>query len=200
MVGGLVLLIVIVAIGVLIWNIRRLTAAREATSAERMKAFLEQARTAAAVNPTATAAPAAVTSPTPLREAQPQALSGYTARVPLLSADQAALYALLKNGLPQHEIFIRMSLAAFMQPAGNLAGFAREVQERRLADAVVDFVVCDQSMQPVAAVQCDVRAGKAAEAAAFAAACVAATGMRWVEISPQALPRLDEIKQRVLGT
>jgi Protein of unknown function (DUF2726) len=93
----------------------------------------------------------------------------------------------------------RVSLIAFIQPAENLAGFAREAQERRLADAVVDFLVCDKSMKAVAAVQCGAPSGKAAQHSAFAAACVVSTGMRWVELPPNALPSREAVRATLLG-
>ena len=46
----------------------------------------------------------------------------------------------------------------------------------------VDYLICDQSLTPLVAIRC----GAAADSAAFAAACVAAAGVRWVEISPPA--------------
>ena len=117
----------------------------------------------------------------------------------LLDVEQTALYHLLKSALPEHAVFARVSLAAFIQPAENLSGFAREVQERRLNDVAVDFLVCDKSLKAVAAVQCGARSGKAADTLAFAAACVLSIGVRWVEMAPPALPRADEIRQRVVG-
>jgi hypothetical protein len=206
----LLAVLAVAVIAVFIWNYRRQTAAREAASAERMKAFLEQARASTAAHPAANpSAPAAAATATtaaataaaaPARAAQPLPLiSGFTARVPLLSEEQRALYALLKSGLPDHEVFARVSLAAFVQPVETITGFAREAQERRLADAVADFLVCDKSLKAVAAVLCGPRSGKAAETAAFAAACVESVGVRWVELSPPALPQAAEIKQRVLG-
>ncbi len=199
----LLLLLGVVVIAGFVWHFRRQAAAREAASAERMKAFVDQARAEAAgrqptapppADTTPAAAAAKVTRTTP---AVP--LSGFTLRAPLLDAQQQALYPLLKSALPDHEILSCVSLAAFIQCAENVTGFAREAQERRLADAVADFVVCDRAMNPLAAVQCGARSGKAAEKAAFAAACVAAIAVRWVEISPQALPRPDEIRAHVLG-
>lgn len=198
----LVLVAGVVVIGVFVWNYRRQAAAREAASAERMKAFLEQARAqagaradAAAPASAAAAAPAAAPAVAPLA---PPSLSGFALRAPLLGAEQRALYLLLKVGLPDHVIFACVSLAALVQSADHVAGFAREAQARRLADAVADFVVCDKSMKPVAAVQCGARSGKAAESATFAAACAASVGLRWVELSPQAFPRPDEIKTLLL--
>jgi len=197
----LVLLVIAAVIAGFVWNYRRQAAAREAASAERMKAFLEQSR-----GNNATAAPAAppdsvkdpVAKPAERHLKAPPNVTGYALRAPLLNSPQRTLFHLLRVGLPEHEVFACVSLAAFIQP-DNLTGFAREAQERRLADAVVDFVVCDKSMKAVVAVQCGARSGKAAENAAFAAACIASTGLRWVEISPDVLPQRDEIRQRVLG-
>jgi Protein of unknown function (DUF2726) len=209
MVIWLGLLLVVAIIVVFVWNYRRQTAARDAASAERMNAFMEQARGVAAANPAvadktavaATAPPPAGVSSAALGAKPPLPLvSGFKARAQLLSNEQRALHALLKSGLPDCEILAQVSLATFIQPAENLTGFAREAQERRLTDAVVDFLVCDQSMKALAGVQCGPRSGKAAETAAFAAACVLSTGIRWVEVAPLTLPRVDEIKRQVLGT
>lgn len=197
----LVLLVTAAVIAGFVWNYRRQAAARETASAERMKAFLEQSRSNNAAHPVVPSDSANEPVVKPIErdlKAQPN-VSGYTLRAPLLAPPQRTLFHLLKIGLPEHEVFACVSLAAFIQPAENLTGFAREAQERRLADAVVDFVVCDKSMKAVVAVQCGVRSSKAAENAAFAATCIASTGLRWVEISPDALPRRDEIRQRVLG-
>jgi hypothetical protein len=207
MVMWLVLLLGVVAIAVFVWNYRRQAAAREAASAERMKAFLDAARTNAPSHNSANAADAATreavitrtTAPARAVPLAPAAVSGFVPRAPLLNADQRALHGLLTHSLPDHEVLACVSLAAFIQPADTITGFAREAQQRRLADAVADFVVCDASMRAIAAVQCGARSGKAAESAAFAAACAVSTGVRWVEISPQTPPGAAEIRQRVLG-
>jgi hypothetical protein len=210
MVFWLVVLLAVVAIAVFVWNYRRQAAAREAASAERMKAFLDAARSNAPASDAASDAPAENNKATINRTAAGTAaaratpvaaatVSGYVPRTPLLTAEQRALHGLLKNSLPDHQVFACVSLAAFIQPADTVTGFAREAQQRRLADAVADFVVCDASLKAIAAVQCGARSGKAAESAAFAAACAASTGVRWVEISPQVLPDAADIRQRVLG-
>lgn len=54
-------------------------------------------------------------------------------------------------------------------------------------------------MKPLSAVQGYARIGKAAETAAFAAACVASTGLRWMEISPTAPPMPEDLRTLVLG-
>lgn len=199
----------VVVLAVLVWNYRRQAAAREAASAERMKALLDRTTGGAPVNPAvvqlqtpATAAPA------PLQSAvkpKPQVVSGFALRAQLMPADDMQIFHLLQSTLPQHEVFPRVSLTAFIQLAENLTGFAREAQERRLADAAVDFLICDKTLKPVAAVHCETgngsagRVDKAADMAAFTAACVASVGMRWVEISPGAPPAPDAIRALVLG-
>ena len=203
MVIGLGLLLVAVIIAVFVWSYRRQTAAREAASAERTKAFVAQARAAAASEKPAATTKTAASSVTSVTAQGAKSslplVSGFKVRTQWLSTEQRAMHTLLKSGLPGCEIFAQVSLATIIQPAENLTGFAREAQERRLTDAVVDFLVCDGSMKAVAAVQCGLRSGKAAETTAFAAACVLSTGIRWVEIVPPALPRVDEVKQQVLG-
>lgn len=199
-----VLLIAVVVIAVFIWNYRRQAAAREAASAERMKAFLDAARatTPQGETPAAQRTPAAqpAAQSTPAARPRPE-VSGLSARAQFMSTEQAAFHALLKSALPEHEVFARVSLAAFIQPADNLTGFAREAQERRLADTVVDFLVCDKSLKSVAAVHCGSRgaSSKGADTAAFASACVESTGLRWVEVEPQPLPGRADLRRRVLG-
>ena len=108
-----------------------------------------------------------------------------------------AIYRLLKSALPEYEVFPRMSLSAFIQPADNLSGFAREAQARQLADATVDFLVCDIAMKPRAAVRLgDVGA---AVAGPFAQVCVTNAGLRFIVMEARVLPNPDDLRARVLG-
>lgn len=200
----IVVVLGVAGIGAFIWNYRRQAAAREAASAERMKAILEQARAQAAPHqPGAPSAPATLPAGTPAARAAPRAaaplMTGFVLRAPLLQAQQGACFDLLKSALPDHVILACVSLAALIRPADTIVGFAREAQERKLADAVLDFVVCDRLLNPLAAVQCAARSGKAADAAAFAAACMVSNGLRWVDLSAQTRLDATELRQRVLG-
>lgn len=198
----LLLLTPVVVIAMFIWNYRRQAAAREAASAERMKAFLEQTRANSSVPPadgllaTPPAGPAAAA-----RRVQPQPQmqfpAGFTARARLLDVEQTALYHLLTSALPEHAVFARVSLAACMQPTEHLTGFAREAQQRRLADATVDFLVCDTTMKPLAAI-CLTGAGGAGTHQ-FVQSCVATTELRFLVIDARALPKPDDIRSRVRG-
>ena len=202
MLNTLLWLIPVVFIGALVWNYRRQAAAREAASAERMKAFMEKSGAGTTASPAieTLATPAARTAPskTALSTASPLVVSGVSARAQLIDADQLPIYQSLKSALPDYEVLPRMSLAAFLQSAENLTGFAREAQQRRLAEAFVDYLICEKSLAPLAAVRCGARSGAAAGATAFAAACVASAGVRWVEISPLA-PTRDALRALVLG-
>ncbi len=203
MLNTLLWLIPVVVVVALVWNYRRQAAAREAASTERMKAFMEQSgagtNASPALAPVAPPAARAASPKTALSTASTFVVSGISARAQLIAADQLPIYQSLKSALPEYEILPRMSLAAFLHSAENLTGFAREAQQRLLADAFVDYLVCDKSLMPLAAVRCGARGSAAADAtaAAFAAACVAAAGVRWVEISPPA-PR-DALRALVLG-
>ena len=121
------------------------------------------------------------------------------AQAPLLNAAQLAWYRTLTRELPEHVVFAKVSLAAFVQLPEQVTGFAREAQQRRLTDAVIDFLVCDAAMRAVAAVQCSAHTGNAAQSAAFAAACVTASGVRWVEILPDTRETPETIRSLVLG-
>ena len=191
------LLTPVVVIAVFIWNYRRQAAAREAAEAERMKAFVEQMRGNSVVNPVPTA-PAASAKVIPVQDARPVVVSGFIARASLLSTEQAALFQMLRSALQEQHVFPRVSLSAFILPAENLTGFAREARQRRLADAVVDFLVCDKTMRPVAAIH--VEGANDAAAIAFAQSCVQHTGLRFIAMDMKALPKADEIRARILGT
>lgn len=238
--GTLLLLLPVVVIAVLVWNYRRQSAAREAASAERMKAFLsasgvgknpagsgEAAGNNAGGNGAsgtvgvtgagngASSAPVGISKPvvaaiantaaapaakSPKPQARAQVATGFTAS-PLMGATQQAVYQHLQSALPKHAVLPRMSLAAFIQPPAGLAGFALEAERRKLADATVDFLVCDAQLKPLAVVQCACDpAAPVSPQTAFAAACAASTGLRWLSLSAGALPAPEVIRQRVLGT
>lgn len=209
MIWLIVLIFIAVAI-VFVMHFRRQARAREAASAERMKAFLDQARAAnsgahggAGANAgtsTPSVAPAAP-APAAARETKlepMQTASGIRLRAPALSAPQQAAYRLLKNALVGQEVLAQVSLAAMVAPSDDVTGFAREAALRRLADTQLDFLVCDGAFKPLAAVQCGARTGKAAQDAAYAQSCVISLGMRWVELDPLALPAAEVLRQRVL--
>lgn len=190
----------VVVIAVFVWNYRKQVAAREAASERRLKEFLTQPLAEHATAPAASIATpnAAPASPTRVSASSPLAKE-YAVREGLLTPPQKVLYYLLKTHLSDHEVLTKVGAAAFLDIPARFSGFERETRERRLALALADFVVCNKAFTPVAVVQC--RAGESADMAhlAFARECSAAAGLRWVEVVPDAMPRREEIRLRVLG-
>ena len=179
----------VIVVAVFVWNYRKQAAAREDASEKRLKQFLTK--------PLAedTAAPTAAPTTTPASPLPKE----YAVREGLLTPPQKVLYYLLKTHLSDHEVLTKVGAAAFLDIPARFSGFERETRERRLALALADFVVCNKAFTPVAVVQC--RAAESAGMAhlAFARECSAAAGLRWVEVTPDAMPRREEIRLRVLG-
>lgn len=130
------------------------------------------------------------------QRAQPAPLS-YQRQPRLLDAPQTLLFYLLRSGLPEYEIFAQVGVDRLLVPAGT----ERERQLRMMAQHPVDFVVCDKSMQPIAAV--DLMAAEAPAALTSAldikTQWFAASGMRYVRIARTAMPKREEVRAVVLG-
>jgi hypothetical protein len=183
----------------IIWDYRRKAARRESASTERFAELLKAGTPAAAG-----AAPAPAAAPV----AQPQAASAtvtspdapataYTARERLLSQPEKLIYLLLKTGLPDHEIFSKVTLTAAVDAPG--AGYDHEQQLRRLSRQVLDFVVCDKAMKIVAAVQLAAVGPEAVVAQRIRSECLKSAGIRLVTIEPGALPKRSEVRAFVFG-
>jgi hypothetical protein len=188
----------VIVIAVLVWKYRRTAAAREAARNARFKDFLGKTAAQGAVDavPPVTGFDPA---PVPAAIAATQAPTGFTARARLLTPPQTVLYYLLKSSLSDHEVLAQINVASVIDaPAGGSA-LEREARSRRLAAAVVDFVVCDKSFTVIALVQCAAHDASAAATLAFARACCKSAGVRWVEVAAHALPKRDEIRHLVLG-
>jgi hypothetical protein len=123
----------------------------------------------------------------------------FTVHERLLTPPQTLLYYLLKSSLPDHEVLAQASASGVIDVPDGVGGFERETRQRRLAAAVLDFVVCDKSFTPVAVVQCGARVGSAAESLAFARTCCESAALRWVEVAPDTLPKRETVRAVVLG-
>lgn len=196
----LLLLVPVVAIAGLMWYYRRKAAAREARSEERLKSFLEQSSAKAAAAATPVARPAEFAGSAASAHAVIAPLTKeYTLRAGLLSPSQRVLYYLLKSNFADHEVLAKVGATSVIEIPARFSGFERETRERRLALAMFDFVVCDKSFQPVAVVQCQTASPGVDAHIAFARECCAAAGLRWVDVSPAALPTRETVRAVVLG-
>jgi hypothetical protein len=182
--------VVVFVVAVFVWDYRKKAAKRNAVSRQRM---LQMIKPGAPVP-----APAATTPEPAAPEAAPEAPPlAYKANERMLSQPETLLYLLLRSGIPDHEIFPKLSLAAVVVAPGT--GYDREQQLRRLSRHQLDFVVCDKAMRVVAAVQLAAPGPEAVIAQRIREECLESAGIRLVSIDPAALPRRSEIRALVCG-
>ena len=190
---------VAVVTAVFIWDYRRKAALRESASKERFKEMFKAGPLAAPSTAPAPAAPV-VSQPQPASptDTPPDAPGiAYAARDRLLSQAEKLIYLLLKTGMPDHEIFSKVPLAAVVDVPGT--GYDHEQQLRRLSRQVLDFVVCDKGMKIVAAVQLAAASPDAIVAQRIRSECLKSAGIRLVTIEPGALPKRPEVRAFVCG-
>jgi len=180
-------------IAVFVWDCRRKAARRQAESKARFERLFDFREPAGPSAPAAKAggSPEGAVADTP-RPADPAAAPRF------LGAPETLAYLLLKTGMPDHEVFARVSLAAIVgMPA---AGADRETQVRRLSRYHLDFLICDREMRIVAAIDLD--AGGSADTPGerrFKADRLRDAGVRLIRLNASSLPRRDEIRAWVCG-
>jgi hypothetical protein len=193
-----------------IWSFQKKTAAREAAARQRFDLLLREqasasgrpvapaAAPALAQAPLSHATPAVPAAAIPPAAAPAAAAAAVAARERFLGQHETLLYLVLKTGLPDHEIFANVSLAAVVALPANSS--ERELQLRRLAPYQLDFVVCDKNMHVIAAV--DIESAGGADAAGiqqFKADYLKRAGIRLVRVNPAAMPRRDQVRGLVVG-
>jgi len=181
--------VLVAVVGFLVWSYRKKMAHKAAASQERY-AQLFSASLPGAVPGQEAAVIAASAMP------RPADAPGYSGKERLLSKPEALLFYVMRAGLPGHEIFARVNLAAVVDTPPALQDYERELQRRRLAQHCVDFVVCDKSTNIIAVVEFE--AGT--EAAAFKAACLETARIRHVRIKATAIPGREDMHFLVYGT
>ena len=182
-----------IVIPVLWLNYRRKQADRERAANERWQQMLGKATTAERLPERVVASdiPPAV----PRAQQAP-----YQRRPRLLDASQTLMFYLLRSGLPECEIFVRVGVDRLLSLPVDVAD-GREARLRTLAQLVVDFVVCDKAMQPIAAVDLLEEEATAALTTApdFKTLCFAHSEIRYVRIPRNAMPKRHEVRALVLG-
>jgi len=191
----LLILAPFVAIPVLWWNYRRKQVAREREAGERWQEILSKpART---VNGAASAATDSASAPVLATEA-PVTSSPYRLQARVLDQSETLAYYLLRTGLPEYEVLTRVGLDRLLTPLVE-ADHGRSL--RGLSQYAVDFVLCDKAMRPLVAVDLLQAEAPAALTAApdFKAQCLAHTGIRYIRIPRNALPKRQDVRALVLG-
>jgi hypothetical protein len=193
----LLALIPVIAIAYIIWSYRKRAGDRESARRERYVSLIgaqHGAGTPAAVGRKEQAAlPSAATPGASI--AQPALLQPAARRERFLTQPETVLYYVLKTGLPDHEIFPRVSLAAVMQSTENPPTHASS--DAWSARQVLSFTICDKGMHVIAVVQLDAQASRHEMGAVDQR--LSAAGVRLVQVSPAALPRREQVRSLILG-
>ena len=199
------LMIVAGWIGAVVFIVVRYQRKQAAREAEREKqlailfAAAQAARKEAAGGaPAAAAAPGTSAAPA----SAPAAAPVYVARERLLAPQFNLVYLLLRAALPDHEIFVNLTLGDLVEAGPQGSSLEREHRARRLGQQRVDYVVCTRQLRVVAVVAMD--GGAPADAAAVEAErlrneALGAAGIRLMRIDPGALPKHPELRALVLG-
>lgn len=182
------------AVGYIIWSYRkksvRLAAEREARAAELFAASKEPPAAAAGISAPAIASAAAAPGPAE------QAPVPYVSKPRMLTQPHAVLYYLLKSALPDHEVFVHLSLAGVIEAAPQATGAERDERRKAISQLTVDCAVCSKAMGMVVAIDL-VPAGTVN--ATFKSRCLEAAGVRYLQIDPARLPRRGTVRELVLG-
>ena len=186
----LFLLVATGAVAIFVWDYRRKARAREAASKKRFEEMFA-ARPGAAPSSAPAAMPATEAAAEPKAAAVPVATAPSNDR--FLGKSQTLVYRLLRAGMPDHEVFANVTLAAVI-------GSGSELEARRLAQYRLDFVVCDKDMKVVAAIEVGAAGGaQAAGEQRFKADALKAAGIGMLRIDVAALPKREAIRALVYG-
>jgi hypothetical protein len=180
----LLTLLPIAAVIYVVWAYRKRTAERVAVSSKRFSEIFGSAAAAPAASSTSHAAGIPPTRAPALKKEK------------LLDAQHALLFRTLASCLPEHAIFVHVSLAAVIELPPTLQGREREQRLRVLAQHAVDCLVCNQEMQMIAAV--DIEDGVNAESR-IKSEYLKAAQLRYLRVSPAALSGPSEIQTLLFG-
>lgn len=181
-----------------VWSTRKKIAEREAATKARYERIIKAPAQAVAPDPAPTSATPSASAPSPALAAPVIASAPAPAMERFLGKPETLLYYLLKTGLPDCEVFAKVSLASVIGASGS--GHERELQLRRLAPYQLDFVVCDKTMRVIAAVDVDTAAAAGAGDQQFKADSLKRAGIRLVRVDPAVPPKREQLRALVGGT
>ena len=173
--------------------------AQKIDSGDDLDRFMAAYRRDKAQSGAATAQPGgAAQAPAPRSGARPPTLAVATVKPKgsFLAGPNKLLYLVLRTALPDHQIFPNVRLADALQIAGQPPTPQARAQ---LAQARVDFVVCNKELAVVALV--DISDGNRADDVLKRQIepQINAAGGRYLRVAPTAIPRPAEARSLVCG-
>jgi hypothetical protein len=190
----LVPLVPLGAVAFIVWSYRKKAATQASTSSKRFQQIF-----GASVAGTARAGAIPINGMAARQQPVAGAASAsFAPKGRLLTDPETLLFYVLKTGLPDHETFVHVNLAAVIDVSGALPGNERERQLRRLSQCHLDFVVCDRNLQPVAVLEIEQDLAMNA-VAQFKAESVKASGIKYLRIRPAAIPQRQELRALIYG-
>ncbi len=168
--------------------------ARERLAAEELEQLIATYRKGKAATPAVAAQ--GQPSPAPGPTAAQPAGATVKPKAVFLNGPNKLLYLVLKAALPDHQIFAQVRLADAVQVTGQPATPQARAQ---LAQARVDFVICNKELNVVALL--DVTDGNRADdmLKRQVAPQITAAGGRYLRIAPNAIPKPGEARALVCG-
>lgn len=185
----LLTLLPIAAVTYLVWFYRKKHAERRAASNKR---FAEMFGPVTSTRPGVPGAVGAKAAPASTSAAVTALCSP---KEKLLAGQHAAVFHALVDALPGHRIFPAISLASVVDLPHAVQGREREQRQRGLAQAKLDFLVCDEHTRPIAAI--DLQDGAAEDP--FKSEYLKAARLRYLRINATAVPESAALRSLVLG-
>ncbi|MFN7424905.1 MAG: DUF2726 domain-containing protein [bacterium] len=107
-----------------------------------------------------------------------------------------ALYA-IRAAVPDHEVFVRVSLTELLDVPGAVQGYDRAQRLKKLAPLTVDFAVANKKMQLVAVIDLEDMHATVEERALLRtkAECLRELPIRHLTFSRARLPKYQDIRQ-----
>ncbi len=186
----LLMLAPVIALPILWWNYRSKVQQRESDSGARWDQLAYAAKQGVAGQLIAAPTTAPGAGSVPAAGASP-----YARRTRALDPVETLVFLLLTNALPDHEVMPRVALNSVLYVSAGLTGTAREQAVRELKQQVVDFMICNKAMRPVAVI--DLRTAPATPD--FRIRCLQQAGINYLQVARTALPKRDAVRKLVLG-
>jgi hypothetical protein len=121
----------------------------------------------------------------------------YRLRERVLDKPQTLVYYAIKTAVPDHEVFIGMTLADLLDVPDTVRGYDRDLRLKRLAPLAVDYAIVNKAMQLIAVIDLEDPAPspEQREAQRTKAEYLRAFPVRHLTFPRTSLPKYQDIRQ-----